>query len=39
MLQYEDGTKMEDWYDVDLDVVEARNLQKFGIDGVVDYPY
>lgn len=30
---------MEDWYDVDLDVVEARNLQKFGIDGVVDYPY
>ncbi|KAI5450271.1 hypothetical protein NCC49_003288 [Naganishia albida] len=38
-LFYEDGQKMEDWYDVDLDVVEARNLQKYGIDGVVDYPY
>jgi hypothetical protein len=30
---------MEDWYDVDLDVVEARNLQKFGLEGVVDHPY
>jgi hypothetical protein len=30
---------MEDWYDVNLDVVEARNLQKFGIGGVVDHPY
>lgn len=30
---------MEDWYDVDLDVVENRNLLKFGIDGVVDHPY
>jgi hypothetical protein len=37
--QNEDGTRQEDWYEADMDRIEERNLLRFGMEGVVDYPY
>lgn len=38
-MQNEDGTRMEDWFEPDMEKIEARNLLKYGMEGVVDYAY
>lgn len=37
--QDEKGERLQDWFEPDMDKIEARNLLRFGMEGVVDYNY